>query len=308
MFEKNYPVVSVSADLQGSTGVAGFRSKYPRAAFEVGVAESNMVSMAVGLSKQGYIPVVDTFAQFGVTKGALPLIMSGLSQAPIIAIYSHTGLQDAADGASHQALTYFSKMSAIPNVDVICLTCADEAQSLVSQAIESFAKARQQGEIPRSTVFFLGRETYPASFAENATYIYGQAQVLLDNSADHKKSVTLVAAGSLLENALVASKKLAAQGVGTIVVNPSVINQPDLKTMTSCLQKTEGRLLTIEDHRVVGGMGALLTHALVQNDVPVKGRSLGIQDHFGRSAYTSDQLYEKYGLGVGAIVESALSL
>jgi transketolase len=84
MYENNYPVVSVSADLQGSTGVAGFRKKYPEASFEVGVAESNMVSMAVGLSKAGYIPVVDTFAQFGVTKGALPLIMSGLSQAPII--------------------------------------------------------------------------------------------------------------------------------------------------------------------------------------------------------------------------------
>ncbi len=308
MFEKNYPVVSISADLQGSTGVDGFRKKYPKASFEVGVAESNMVSMAVGLSKQGYIPIVDTFAQFGVTKGALPLIMSGLSQAPVIAIYSHTGFQDAADGASHQALTYFSKMSAIPNVDVICLTCSDEAQALVSQCIERFAEARKKGEIPRSTVFFLGRETYPQSFAENANFSYGAAQVVSDNSKDFANSVTLLAAGSLLENALIAQKRLAETGTGTIVVNPSIINQPDLKTLDACLKKTGGRLVTIEDHRDVAGMGAMVCHSLLTAGVSCKVKTLGIKDHFGRSAYTSDQLYEMYGLGVGAIVEAAHSV
>src|SRR5262249_43964900 len=70
------PIVSVSADLPGSTGLAGFQKEFPHATIDIGVAESNMVSVAVGLSKMGFIPVVDTFAQFGVTKGALPLIMS----------------------------------------------------------------------------------------------------------------------------------------------------------------------------------------------------------------------------------------
>jgi transketolase len=308
MFQKNFPIVSISADLQGSTGVQGFRQKYPRASFEVGVAESNMVSMGVGLSKQGYIPVVDTFAQFGITKGALPLIMSGLSQAPVIAIYSHTGFQDAADGASHQALTYFAMMSAIPNVDVLCLTCADEAQSLVSQAIERFADARKKGETPRSTVFFLGRETYPANFTEGASYVYGQAQIVSDNSQDFPKSVLLLAAGSLLENALLAQQALAEQSVGSIVINPSIINQPDVASLKGALAKAGGKLVTIEDHREVAGMGAMVSHALAQAGVDFRVRSLGIKDHFGRSAYTSDQLYEMYGLGVGAIVNAAQAL
>ncbi len=308
MFEKNYPIVSVSADLQGSTGVDGFRKKHPSAAFEVGVAESNMVNMAVGLSKQGYIPVVDTFAQFGVTKGALPMIMSGLSEAPLLAIYSHTGFQDAADGASHQAITYFAMMSAIPNVDVVCLTCADEAKALISQCVEAFVEKRKKGETPRSTIFFLGRETYPASFAEASTYSYGKAQVVADNSSDFKKSVTLLAAGSLLENALMAQKRLAEAGTGAIVVNPSIINNPDLETLEACLKKTSGLMVTIEDHRVVAGMGAMVTHALALKDVACRVRTLGIQDHFGRSAYTSDQLYEKYGLGISDIVEAAKDL
>ena len=308
MLGKGFPVVSVSADLQGSTGVAGFRKKHPEASFEVGVAESNMVNMAVGLSKQGYIPVVDTFAQFGVTKGALPLIMSGLSQAPIIAIYSHTGFQDAADGASHQALTYFSMVSAIPHVDVVCLTCADEAKSLISQCVENFANARSQGKVPNSTVFFLGRETYPASFAEGAQYSLGQSQVVSDNSDEFDQSVTIVASGSLLENGLMAQKRLKEKGLGAIVLNPSIINKPDLEKLKACLKKSRGKMVTVEDHRDVAGMGAMICHQLMVNNVSAQVKTLGIKDHFGRSAYTSDQLYEKYGLGVGDIVEAALSL
>src|SRR5690606_29012469 len=104
--KEGLPLVSVTSDLPGSTGVANFRKEFPDDSFDVGVAEANMFSVAAGMSKCGYIPVVDTFAQFGVTKGALPLTMAALSEAPIIAILSHTGFQDAADGASHQALTY----------------------------------------------------------------------------------------------------------------------------------------------------------------------------------------------------------
>jgi transketolase len=308
MSEKNYPVVSISADLQGSTGVEEFRKKYPQSSFEVGVAESNMVSMAIGLSKQGYIPFVDTFAQFGITKGALPLIMSGLSEAPIMAIYSHTGFQDAADGASHQAITYFSMLSGIPNVDVICLTCADEAKELISQAVEKFVLDRKQNKIPRSTIFFLGRETYPASFSQKADYKLGKAQIVSEKLSGNKKAVAIFAVGSLLENALIAQEKLGEKGIDSIVVNPSAINHPDLTTTKSVLDKVSGNLIIIEDHRSIGGFASMLTHALCEEGISFKLKSLGIKDHFGRSAYTSDQLYEMYGLGVTDIVQAAHSL
>ncbi len=199
-------------------------------------------------------------------------------------------------------------VSAIPHVDVICLTCADEAKALISQCVEKFAETRKKGEIPNSTVFFLGRETYPASFSESNQYTYSKAQVVSDQTSNYEKSVTLMAAGSLLENALMAQKRLAENGVGSIVVNPSIINKPDLATVKECLQKTNGLLVTVEDHREVAGMGAMLSHALLTSQVPCKVKTLGIKDHFGRSAYTSDQLYEKYGLGIGDITEAAKSL
>ena len=77
-----------------------------------------MISTGAGLAKAGFIPIVDTFGQFGVTKGNLPLTMAALSQAPVIAIFSHVGFQDAADGASHEATTYFAAVSAIPHTVV----------------------------------------------------------------------------------------------------------------------------------------------------------------------------------------------
>ena len=158
--KEGLPVYSISSDLAGSTGVAAFQKAFPQQYTDVGIAESNMVSMASGLSKLGYIPVVDTFAQFGVTKGALPLTMAALSEAPMIAIFSHVGFQDAADGASHQALTYYSMVNSIPNTEVYHLTCSSEADALVGQAIEQFNMALKEGRVPKSYVFFLGRENF----------------------------------------------------------------------------------------------------------------------------------------------------
>ena len=108
------PIVSITSDLAGSTGVAGFQKAYPEKTFDIGVAESNMVSMASGFSNNGFIPVVDTFAQFGVTKGNLPIIMANINQTPIVAIFSHTGFQDAADGASHPINDLYIAVSSIP--------------------------------------------------------------------------------------------------------------------------------------------------------------------------------------------------
>ncbi len=167
--EKNYPLVSVTSDLPGSTGVADFRKKFPDSSLDIGVAESNMISLASGLAKNGIIPIVDTFAQFGVTKGALPITMGNLSQAPVIAIFSHTGFQDAADGASHQALSYFSMMASIPGNKVFALTSSEQAYWAISHAIEEYKVNMENGEQLYSYIFFLGRENFKPSFVDSAS-------------------------------------------------------------------------------------------------------------------------------------------
>lgn len=301
------PVLSVTSDLPGSTGVAGFRKEFPLDSIDVGVAESNMVSTAVGLSKLGYIPVVDTFAQFGVTKGALPLTMGALSEAPIIAVFSHTGFQDAADGASHQALSYMAMVSSIPHVDVFSLSCSEEADALLFKTIENFANSWKAGKVPNSAVFFLGRENFPKSYVEGAKYDLEKAQTLLDTTAGKAKSVTIATTGSLVPQALEAARTLEGKGVGAIVINSTRVNHVDTSAFKAALAKTQGRLITVEDHQLIGGFGQMLCHALLMADVEFKVKSLAVRGEFGQSSYTALELYKKHKIDASAIVEASIS-
>lgn len=306
--KKSLPIFSVSADLAGSTGLKAFQSEFPEATLDVGVAESNMVSTAIGLSKAGFIPVVDTFAQFGATKGALPLIMSQLSEGPMIGVFSHTGFQDAADGASHQAITYLSMLGNIPHIDVYALSCRDEAYHLVLEACETFAETRRKGLVPRSSIFFLGRENYPAHFSSTTKYKLGEPQVVREIKKNGGKLITLVAAGSMLDEAMKAASLLEKEGIEAQVVNPSQINHFSAKAYQSILEKTDGRVLTVEDHRVDGGMGAWLAHTLALAKIKFEMVSLGVKDEFGQSAYEALDLYKQHGMDSEAIAKAAQKL
>lgn len=297
------PVFSVSSDVQGSTGISLFHKSFPDRWIEVGIAEANMVSVGAGLSKLGFIAIVDTFGQFGITKGNLPLTMAALSQAPVIAIFSHIGLQDAADGASHQATTYLAATCAIPHTVVIAPSCADEAEAFMYEAIRRQAADRLAGKDGESYIFFVGRENYPIHWVEGAKYPWGKAQVLREGN-----DVVLVGCGVLVNKAIEAGKKLAEQGIQATVINNPFINQVDLETIGAAVKRCQGRVVTIEDHQIIGGMGAQLSHALARAGVAHQMKSLGIAGHFGQSAYLAEQLYEHHGLTAAKMVEAAIGL
>ncbi len=298
-----YPVFSISSDVQGSTGISPFQKTFPERFVEVGIAESNMISVAAGYAKTGYIPVVDTFGQFGVTKGNLPLTMAALSQAPVIALFSHVGFQDAADGASHQATTYLAAVSAIPHTVVIAPSCSDEAEALMYEAIRRQAEDRKAGRDGESYVFFVGRENYPLSWVEGATYPWGKSQVLREG-----RDVVLVGTGVLVNKAIEAGKLLAERGVSATVIGHPFVNRPDVAVIGAAVARCGGRLVTIEDHQVVGGMGAQLSHALSAAGVAHRARTLGIPGEFGQSAYLAEELYQKYGLTGPKMAEAAEAL
>lgn len=301
--KEGLPVFSLSSDLQSSTGIKAFHKEFPDHYIDVGIAESNMVSSAVGLSKQGLIPIVDTFAQFGITKGNLPFIMAGLSEGPVIALFSHTGFQDAADGASHQATTYFAALSAIPHITVVNCACSSEAETLMYEAIKNFAKEREAGKTPNSVVFFLGRENHPVSYVDGMKYEWNKANVLTEGS-----DVTIAAAGPMVGKALEAAKMLKEKGVTATVLNNSFINHVDVETFKTALAKTKGKLITVEDHQVICGMGSMVLHALHLSGVAYKAKTLGIQGEFGQSAYKADQLYARFDLSAEGIVKAYESL
>lgn len=308
--KKGLPVVSVTSDLPGSTGVADFRKEFPLQSFDVGVAESNMISMAAGLSKQGFIPVVDTFAQFGVTKGALPITMGSLSQAPIIAVFSHTGFQDAADGASHQALSYMSMLATIPHVDLYSLSTSEEAENIFNQIIENFVSQRAQGKTPPTSVLFLGRENFPKTFStekNKLNYKLTEPQVV-HSEIIGGKNVMLLTTGSLVGEALKASQALAQKSIGSIVVNLHTLNRINMDSLKTHLKKCEGRVVTAEDHQVLLGLGAFVSHQLAQINEPVRMKSLGVHGEFGQSAYNAIELYRKHGIDAGAMATAAEGL
>jgi transketolase len=289
--------------VQGSTGISTFQKGLPDRFIEVGIAEANMISTGAGFAKAGFIPIVDTFGQFGVTKGNLPLTMAALSQAPVIAMFSHVGFQDAADGASHQATTYMAAVSAIPHTAVICPSCADEAEAFMYQAIKRQADDRLAGKDGETYIFFVGRENYPVRWVEGATYPWGKAQVLQEGT-----DVVLIGSGPLLEKAINAGKKLAEKGVKATVINNPFINHVDVATLGAAVKACSGRLVTIEDHQVIGGMGAQISHALSLAGIPHRIQTLGIHGEFGQSAYVAEHLYEAHGLTAAKMAEAAEKL
>lgn len=301
--QEGLPVYSISCDVQGSTGISLFQKSFPDRYIEVGIAEANMVSTGAGLAKSGFIPIVDTFGQFGVTKGNLPLTMAALSQAPVIALFSHVGFQDAADGASHQATTYFAATSAIPHTTVIAPSCSDEAEALMYQAIKRYATDRGSGKDPENYIFFVGRENYPLSWVEGAKYEWGKAQILSQGT-----DVVLIASGPLLSKAIEAGKKLAEKGKKAAVINNPFINHVDLATIGEAVKQAQGRVVTIEDHQIICGMGAQISHALSTAGIAHRMKSLGIRGEFGQSAYLADDLYKKHGLTGDKMAEAALAL
>ena len=301
--QEGLPVYSISADVQGSTGISAFQKSFPDRYVEVGIAEANMVSTGAGFAKAGFIPIVDTFGQFGVTKGNLPLTMAALSQAPVIAIFSHVGFQDAADGASHEATTYLAATSAIPHTTVIAPSCAEEAEAFMYQAIKRYAADRAAGKDGETYIFFVGRENYPLTWVQNAKYEWGKAQVLQAGS-----DVALIACGVLVNKAIQAGKQLAEKGIQAAVINNPFINRMDLDTIGAAVKNASGRVVTIEDHQVIGGMGAQVSHALSLAAIPHRMKSLGVRGEFGRSAYVAEDLYQHHGLSAEKMMEAALAL
>jgi transketolase len=174
---------------------------------------------------------------------------------------------------------------------------------------------RAMGQVPPTRIFFLGRENFPRRLTKE-TYHHSLKQwpVLLNSTSGKSKSVTLVAAGSLVPEALKAADILEAQGIGAVVLHCSNVNNPDFATLEKVLAKTGGAIVTVEDHRVVGGMGSMLAHALVVSRsqslklMNLRIMTLGVGDHFGQSAYSALELYKKHGLDAAAIAKAGASV
>ena len=282
----NDKVVVLDADLSKSTMTATFQKAFPDRFFNIGIAEANMVDMAAGMSTMGLIPFCSTFAMFGAGR-VYEQIRNSIAypRLNVKLCMSHAGVSVGEDGASHQCLEDLALMRVIPGMSVICPADANETRKAV------FAAAEMEGPV----YIRLARLATPV-FEEDYPFEIGKANVLREGA-----DVAVVATGLMVSEALKAADLLAAQGVSAAVINVHTVKPIDSECVTEWARKC-GRVVTVEEHSVIGGLGDAVAGVLM-GKVDCAFRKIGVQDQFGQSGKAWEVLAE-YGLTAPQIAES----
>ena len=282
----NDKVVVLDADLSKSTMTATFQKAFPDRFFNIGIAEANMVDMAAGMSTMGLIPFCSTFAMFGAGR-VYEQIRNSIAypRLNVKLCMSHAGVSVGEDGASHQCLEDLALMRVIPGMTVISPADANETRKAV------FAAAEMEGPV----YIRLARLATPV-FEEDYPFEIGKANVLREGA-----DVAVFATGLMVSEALKAADLLAAQGVSAAVINVHTVKPIDADCVTEWARKC-GRVVTVEEHSVIGGLGDAVAGVLM-GKVDCAFRKIGVQDQFGQSGKAWEVLAE-YGLTAPQIAES----
>lgn len=282
----NDKVVVLDADLSKSTMTATFQKAFPDRFFNIGIAEANMVDMAAGMSTMGLIPFCSTFAMFGAGR-VYEQIRNSIAypRLNVKLCMSHAGVSVGEDGASHQCLEDLALMRVIPGMTVICPADASETRKAV------FAAAEMEGPV----YIRLARLATPV-FEEDYPFEIGKANVLREGA-----DAAVFATGLMVSEALKAADLLAAQGVSAAVINVHTVKPIDADCVTEWARKC-GRVVTVEEHSVIGGLGDAVAGVLM-GKVDCAFRKIGVQDQFGQSGKAWEVLAE-YGLTAPQIAES----
>ncbi len=283
----NKDIVVLDADLAAATKSGMFKSKHPERFFDVGIAEQNMMGIAAGLAASGKIPFVSTFAMFAAGRAFEQIRNSiGYPHLNVKICASHGGISVGEDGATHQCLEDFGLMRLIPGMVVINPADDVEAKAAVK------AIAEYQGPV----YMRLGRLAVPVVFDEE-TYEFeiGKGQVLKEGD-----DLTIIVSGLPVAATLEAADRLKADGVNAEVINMATIKPIDSELIVESAKKT-GKVITVEEHNVIGGLGSAVAEVLgEENPVPVK--RIGVQDEFGTSGPAAE-LLKLYKLDTDGIYE-----
>jgi transketolase len=285
--EINENVVVLDADLSKSTKTADFKAVAPERFINMGIAESNMMGVAAGLSTCGKIPFASTFAMFAAGR-AFEQIRNSICypKLNVKVCATHAGLTVGEDGATHQSIEDISLMRSIPNMIVINPSDAIETEAAI------FAAAKYNGPC----YVRLGRLAVSV-INDNSDYKFEIGKgVTLTNGGD----VTIIATGMMVELALEAKEKLAEDGISARVINIHTIKPIDKELLIKAAKET-GAIVTAEEHSIIGGLGSAVAE-VVTEECPVPVLRVGIKDTFGESG-KPNELLKAYGLTTESIVE-----
>lgn len=272
----NPNVVALDADLSCSTQTKMFGDKYPDRFFNIGIAEQDMMGTAVGLSTCGKIPFVATFAMFAAGR-AWDQVRNGIcySKFNVKIIGTHGGVSVGEDGASHQALEDVTLMRAIPNMMVLSPADATETKAAVKFAAE------HQGP-----VYIRITRTSMETVYDEAVYKFDVKAKLIKEGTD----VTLVSTGETLIEAIKSAEILEKQGISAEVVGIPCIKPLDEEAIIKSASKTK-KVVTIENHSIIGGLGGAVCECLSEN-CPTPVKRIGTNDVFGQSGHYKELMAE----------------
>ena len=287
----NRNVVVVGADTTGSLKSGVFGTKYPERFFNVGIAEQNLVSIAAGLALAGKIAYSGTYAIF-VPGKCVDQIRNNICYPDLNVklVCSHGGISVGPDGASHQQVEDIAIMRAIPKMKVIVPADAPSTKEIV-KAIAS---------IPGPFYVRLTRSATPVVYEGAFEYRFGEANVLRDGS-----DVVVFACGIMVPEALKAAESLKAKGLSASVVDMHTVKPIDSETILRLARKC-GRVVTAEEHNILGGMGSAVAEVLGEGH-PTPMTRVGVLDTFGESGEPGE-LLKKYGLTAANIEQAAYGL
>ena len=271
--------------------VAQAMKEYPDRVLDVGIQEMNMVTVAAGLAKEGYIPFVQTFGPFLCVR-ALDQIHNDVcyNDFPVRLIGTHAGLSSGY-GPTHNTIVEFSIMNALPNMTMVAPCDANQAKKLLRKSLDY--KGPIYIRIPR------GEE--PAVYADDYEYDYEIGKAIVINEG---KDVTIIATGMGVYHAVQAAMELEKHGIDAGVIDMHTIKPIDKEAIISAA-KTTGNIITVEDHNVLGGLGSRVADVLMEENVPARLKKIGVPDCFAELGYP-EELYPHYGIDTNGIVKTTL--
>ena len=281
-------LVVLDADLANATKTQTFQKAFPDRHFDCGIAEANMICVAAGMSTTGLVPFASSFAMFASGRAFEQVRNSiGYPHLNVKIGATHGGISVGEDGASHQCCEDFALMRSIPGMTVICPADGVEAEAAVKAAYE------MDGPV----YLRFGRLAIPVFHEEGFHFQIGKGEVLRDGT-----DVAIIANGLLVYEAIQAGEALAEMGINAMVINMATVKPLDEELVLSAAKKC-GKVITCEEHSVIGGLGEAVC-SLLSEKLPTPVRRIGVNDEFGHSGPAA-ALLKQFGLSAEHIVEVA---
>ena len=281
-------LVVLDADLAGATKTGTFKKAFPDRHFDCGIAEANMMCIAAGMSTAGLVPFASSFAMFAAGRAFEQVRNSiGYPHLNVKIGATHGGISVGEDGASHQCCEDFALMRSIPGMVVI--SPADD--------VEAKAAVRTAYEYEGPVYLRFGRLAVPVFHSEDYKFQIGKGEVLKEGT-----DVAIIANGLLTYEAIVAGEELAKAGINAMIVNMPTIKPLDEELVLEAAKKC-GKVITCEEHSVIGGLGEAVCAVLCEK-LPTPVKRIGVNDEFGHSG-PAVPLLKQFGLSWENIVATA---